>query len=673
MTRKVFALLMAVMMTCCYMPAMAFAETNEMATKAPDTKFVDMPSDWSAAAIENAVANGLIKGYEGADGLYIKPNGTLTRAEMATVVNRAFGAQEKASLSGANDIVSGAWYEAEMAKAVQMGTMKKDGQMRPNANITRQEACTILARAFKMQSSDSTYAALNGFSDKNSVAAWAQDSMSVLAEKGYVSGANGALNPATNMTRAEFAKIMDNMVKQYITSAGTVETVAAAGNVMVNVPGVTLKNVTINGNLIIGDGVGSGDCTLDGVKVTGETIVRGGGVNSIIIKGGSSLGTVVVAKVTGNVRVAVEGDAKVSVIVVADGKDDVKIEGKVGTLKVEAETPVVIQKADVATVRLTAANATVTVDKDATVTNLKVEAAKAALNIKGTVSTVSVAKDATGAKITIAKEAKVNTLEANANVTTSGEGKPENTTGTGTVTTDNGKITPATPSTGGGGGGGGGSTPTPTPTPAKYSLTIGNEKTQVTTQITDLVTRSDAQLATGNYVNFTKALITFANSKDLPSQKAKLEAMLSESNTEKFAFETVDNVSLKNAYKKFAETKKIDELQALLLATAAVLDQPTSDKEKITTEYAELVAALEGKAFITSYNGKTGTLNKITVTTGSKSYNLYAKDGGAKEDGFVNAVYGKKLTEVIGNKAEIKVEVKVEEKTKTYTATIEKI
>ena len=44
--------------------------------------------------------NGLLNGYDGK----INPTGLLTRAQMATMVNRAFGATATASLSGYEDV-----------------------------------------------------------------------------------------------------------------------------------------------------------------------------------------------------------------------------------------------------------------------------------------------------------------------------------------------------------------------------------------------------------------------------------------------------------------------------------------------------------------------------------------------------------------------------------------
>ena len=81
------------------------------------SEFSDMPDNWATEALENAVANGLLKVTT-----KIMPDENLTRAQMATIVNRAFGATEKSSLSKFTDVNADAWYYAEMAKAVHMKT-----------------------------------------------------------------------------------------------------------------------------------------------------------------------------------------------------------------------------------------------------------------------------------------------------------------------------------------------------------------------------------------------------------------------------------------------------------------------------------------------------------------------------------------------------------------------
>ena len=264
MKKKTLVILLSLAMVLSLFPVSAFASDTT-------SDFSDMPSNWSTKALENAVNNGLLVGDNGK----IMPNDNLTRAQMATVVNRAFGTTEKVSLSNYTDVAANAWYYDDMAKAVQMETFVGSGdKLNPDNNITREEAFVVLARAFKL--SGAAESALDKFSDKASVSSWAKDDVSSLVAVGYVLGSNGQLNPKQNITRAEFAQMMDNLLKNYIKTAGTYTT-DYTGNVMINVPGVTLKDIKITGDLIIGDGVGNGDVILDGVTVTGRTIIRGSG------------------------------------------------------------------------------------------------------------------------------------------------------------------------------------------------------------------------------------------------------------------------------------------------------------------------------------------------------------------------------------------------------------
>jgi hypothetical protein len=259
-------------------------------------EFNDMPDNWSTKALENAVENGLLNGADG----QIMPDANLTRAQMATVINRAFGAQVKGNIQSFTDVPVGAWYYDEMAKAVQMKTFQGSGnRLDPEDPITREQAFIVMARALKLEKNNQEP---EGFADLEDISSWAKDEVFSLIEAGYVQGSNGRINPKSTMTRAEFAQLMDNLIKLYIREAGEY-TEVPEGNIMINVPDVTMKNVKITGDLILGDGVGDGDITLDGVEITGRLLVRGGGEDTIIIKGDSKIQKIIIARVDGVVRV----------------------------------------------------------------------------------------------------------------------------------------------------------------------------------------------------------------------------------------------------------------------------------------------------------------------------------------------------------------------------------
>lgn len=235
-------------------------------------KFTDFPDDWSTQAVTAAVNNGLLHGY---DDNTIRAEGLLTRAEMATVINNAFGAVIKADISAYKDVSPDAWYYDEIAKGVNMGTFigAGDGYMYPDNPITREETFVVIARALVLSDEDTT--SLDKFTDKSSVSSWAINAIAALAARGYVNGDEASrVTPNNNITRAEFATLMDNIVKKYYSAEGTY-TGTIDGSVMINVGGVTLSNMVINGDLIIGDGVHTGEIRLENVKINGRIIVRG--------------------------------------------------------------------------------------------------------------------------------------------------------------------------------------------------------------------------------------------------------------------------------------------------------------------------------------------------------------------------------------------------------------
>lgn len=282
--------------------------------------FHDFPTDWSAAGLRSAVDNGLLNGANGR----IDGAGLLTRAQMAAIINRAFAAKKTADLSGYNDVSADAWYRSDLAAAVAMGTFQgASGQLNPERPITREEAFAVLARAFALESGSA--ASLNVFSDSASVSSWAADSAAALVENGYVNGANGALNPKSNITRAEFAKIISDMASTYAdASASLPETVD--GSLIVRDNSVSLAGKTINGDLIIADGVSQID--LSNVTVTGRILLRGGesGVNFANTKAGKGIAA--------NTDIAVSGTVD-SITVIADGAK-ISGSGKVGVVQANA-------------------------------------------------------------------------------------------------------------------------------------------------------------------------------------------------------------------------------------------------------------------------------------------------------------------------------------------------
>jgi len=401
-------------------------------------EFSDMPDadHWSYTALEAAVENGLLNGADGK----LMPGSALTRAQMAAIINRAFGAMDMADIGSFSDVRTTDWFFSDIAKAVRMGTFRGDesGLMNPNSPITREQAFTVLARAFRLE--DGSAEALTAFADAEKISGYAVGPVAALVAAGYVNGSNGRLNPGSTISRAEFAQVIYNMIRHYIAEEGTY-TEDYSGNVMVNVPGVILKDLTIEGDLIIGEGVGNGEVTLDGVALKGRLLVRGGGENSIVIKNKTSVGHVILSKTgDGGVRLYTEEGCRVDVVYIPDGKDDIILEGTFNQVAVDTDAPIVLKSASITGLTVTgenadiqtqghteittvvigeeAAGATLTVDGSSTVTNLESAAENVTVDGKGTVVQANISGDNTAVNT---KGTKVTTGEDTTGVTVDGE------------------------------------------------------------------------------------------------------------------------------------------------------------------------------------------------------------------------------------------------------------
>ena len=284
-----------------------------------------------------------------------RPDSPITRAEFVTLVNRAFGYTKMADnivetargegtgLGTYLDVAATDWYAGEIASAVVVGYLGgyPDGTVKPQNQITRQEAAAIFARMLPTNNDVLTYDndsndnvdnidnTLAQLADQAQIPEWSQAAIVAAVKGGYMSGyPDGSFQPTKAITRAEALSVLGRAVGQLYNRAGTYGpfqgTVVIEGNVTINTSGVTLQNTTITGNLYLTEGIGAGDVTLDGVTVQGITKIAGGGRDSIRLLN-TSVGAVLVNVPSGQL-----------VRLLAKGSTDV------GTL--EARTPAILEE-----------------------------------------------------------------------------------------------------------------------------------------------------------------------------------------------------------------------------------------------------------------------------------------------------------------------------------------
>ena len=119
--------------------AMAFSQVQVFAASN------DIKGHWAESAITSWQDKGLIAGYEDRT---FKPDKSVTRAEFASMVNKALGLTEKGTVPF-TDVQSGSWYYDAISIAVKAGYCSgyEDGTFKPNATITRAEAAVMISLA----------------------------------------------------------------------------------------------------------------------------------------------------------------------------------------------------------------------------------------------------------------------------------------------------------------------------------------------------------------------------------------------------------------------------------------------------------------------------------------------------------------------------------------------
>ena len=161
--------------------------------------------------------NAYIVGYP--DGT-VRPDGRITRAEVATILYRLMKDQVKARFDSKptvnfSDVSSGDWYYSAVQMCAKAGIVSgyPDGSFKPNQAVTRAEFFKMVAMLY----SDALNTPITGkiFNDINGH--WAEKYINLLQKLGIVKGyPNGSVKPNANLTRGEAASIMNRVLGRIV-------------------------------------------------------------------------------------------------------------------------------------------------------------------------------------------------------------------------------------------------------------------------------------------------------------------------------------------------------------------------------------------------------------------------------------------------------------------------
>ena len=148
-------------------------------------------------------------GYE--DGT-VHPNGSISRAEVATVLFRLLKddvrMQNLTKDNAYSDVSDTAWYSTAVSTLSKMGVISgyPDGTFRPNAPITRAEFAAMIARFDETaKSADTPFTDISGH--------WAENAIGKAYGNGWVEGSSKTVFcPESNLTRAETATLLNRVL-----------------------------------------------------------------------------------------------------------------------------------------------------------------------------------------------------------------------------------------------------------------------------------------------------------------------------------------------------------------------------------------------------------------------------------------------------------------------------
>ena len=145
----------------------------------------------------------------------VKPEGNITRAEVATIFFRLLTDESRdefwSQTNPYSDVSEDDWYNNAVSTLTNAGIIDgyEDGTFKPNGNITRAEFATIAVRFF-----EATYEGENLFPDI--AGHWAQDYINEAANAGIVDGyPDGTFGPQKLITRAEAMTMVNRTIDRH--------------------------------------------------------------------------------------------------------------------------------------------------------------------------------------------------------------------------------------------------------------------------------------------------------------------------------------------------------------------------------------------------------------------------------------------------------------------------
>ena len=190
-----------------------------------EISFPDVPANyWARNFIGQLVGRGLLQGYP--DGAF-RPNDPVTRAELATIISKAFDRNKTRQMATFRDVPTNHWAYPAISDAYEMGFLGSPNSrnFNPDQNVSRLDVLVALARGLGLTPSGSPERILRVYRDAGTISAEERRAIAAATEKGLVVSYPNVrfLNPRRVATRAEVAAL----IYQALVSTGQANAIAS--------------------------------------------------------------------------------------------------------------------------------------------------------------------------------------------------------------------------------------------------------------------------------------------------------------------------------------------------------------------------------------------------------------------------------------------------------------
>lgn len=196
-----------------YTGARRIAEVKNVATPVSKPalslgQYHDVPKGfWASDEIKTLTVQGILTGN--GSGIF-KPNDNVSRAEAATIIARALKLAPVKS-SAFKDVPASHWAAGNINAVLKEGIVngRSPGYYAPNEKITRAEISKLLTNAFTLKASTASS------SFKDIKGHWAEGSINSITASKLATGYNdGTFKPNANATRAEYTAFVERALKK---------------------------------------------------------------------------------------------------------------------------------------------------------------------------------------------------------------------------------------------------------------------------------------------------------------------------------------------------------------------------------------------------------------------------------------------------------------------------